>query len=471
MAGGCLLRWLTWGLAVFTLTAAFALTAVWALPWYMGFTPGRMLDYAERRLDGHPKLEAVALPAMGVARDLLDEPSRKDRLAEPFVAPPPPPPWPATQEKPITPDAGAGGRVLRVGPTEAIRTIAEASRLARDGDTVEIMAGTYRGDVALWLQKRLTIRGVGGQARLIADGRSIEGKAIWVVRNGHFEIENIDFIGVRVADRNGAGIRFENGHLVVRNCLFWDSESGILTSEGPAVRQASMEIEGSEFGYLGDGEGQSHGIYAGRIALLRVMGSYFHHGNVGHLIKSRAAVSDIRYNRLTDESGGRASYEIDLPNGGLAVVLGNVVQQGRRTENSALISFGQEGYRWPRNRLYLMSNTLVNDHPLGGAMLRTKPGADSVVALNNVRSGAVRYHADDALTPNNNLTGDWSLFHFAARHDYRLAPAGRRQLYQRPLLDEVEGLGLVPQAEYLHPRQLQVLRAPPTLPGALQSLP
>ena len=41
---------------------------------------------------------------------------------------------------------------LRVGPGEAISTIAEASRRARDGDVVEIVAGTYVGNVAVWEQ-------------------------------------------------------------------------------------------------------------------------------------------------------------------------------------------------------------------------------------------------------------------------------------------------------------------------------
>ena len=166
-----------------------------------------------------------------------------------------------------------GARVWRVGPQAPLQTVAEAARLEGDGDVVAIEAGDYRADVAVWLQKRLTIRGVGGQARLHAEGRSAEGKAIWVLRDGHFEVSNVDFVGVRVPHRNGAGIRFEDGRLVLRSCLFWGSESGILTSGGGPRRLAALEVEGCEFGYLGDGEGQAHGIYAGDIGLLRVTGS------------------------------------------------------------------------------------------------------------------------------------------------------------------------------------------------------
>jgi len=107
------------------------------------------------------------------------------------------------------------GATLSVGAGQPIGTIADAARVARDGDVVEITAGDYRGDVAVWRQRRLTIRGVGGTPVLRADGRIAEGKAIWVIRNGDFTIENVAFEGARARDRNGAGIRFESGKLIV----------------------------------------------------------------------------------------------------------------------------------------------------------------------------------------------------------------------------------------------------------------
>ena len=99
--------------------------------------------------------------------------------------------------------------MLLVGPGAPIARIADAARLAHDGDTVEILPGEYHGDVAVWTQKRLTIRGVGRAPTLVADNQSAEGKAIWVFREGDFLVENITFRGARVADLNGAAIRFE----------------------------------------------------------------------------------------------------------------------------------------------------------------------------------------------------------------------------------------------------------------------
>ena len=63
--------------------------------------------------------------------------------------------------------------------------------------------------------------------------------------------------------------------------------------------------------------------YVGKIDKLTVNGSYFHHARVGHLLKSRAAQNHVFYNRLTNEEGGRASYELGFPSGGLAYVVGN----------------------------------------------------------------------------------------------------------------------------------------------------
>ena len=84
-----------------------------------------------------------------------------------------------------------------VGPYPESLSIDEVSQRAQDGDTVEILAGEYRGSVAVWAQKQLTIRGIGGRPVIRADGRSAERKGIWVIRQGDFTIENIEFRDAR----------------------------------------------------------------------------------------------------------------------------------------------------------------------------------------------------------------------------------------------------------------------------------
>src|SRR5262245_56847450 len=75
----------------------------------------------------------------------------------------------------------APGRVLMVGPGYPYPTPSAAAGATRPGDVVKIAAGDYRGDAATWSSSNLTICGVGGRARLFADGQSAQEKAIWVI--------------------------------------------------------------------------------------------------------------------------------------------------------------------------------------------------------------------------------------------------------------------------------------------------
>jgi hypothetical protein len=300
--------------------------------------------------------------------------------------------------------------------------------------------------------------------RLIAAGASAEGKAIWVIRRGEVTVENIEFIGARVEDRNGAGIRLEGGHLTVRRCVFFDNQNGILTGNEAGTR---LDIESSEFAYNGAGDGLSHNLYVGQIDALRVSGSYFHHANAGHLVKSRARENWVAYNRITDEPGGRASYELEFPNGGLAQVVGNLIQQGAETRNSVIVSFGAEGYAWPLNRLQLAHNTIVNDQSQGGTFVRVTPGAEGLQTRNNLFVGRGRVDAGESVDAAGDHRVDWSAFARAARQDFRLDATRPERLAELAAVAVEPALS--PKFEYRHPVSLQRLEATPRLAGALQS--
>jgi hypothetical protein len=364
--------------------------------------------------------------------------------------------------------ARAASRTWRVGPDETLRTPSAAARVAQDGDVVEVQAGDYPADVAVWPQRRVTLRAVGGRARLVAEGRSAEGKAIWVLRNGAFAIEGFDFVGVRVPDRNGAGVRFEGGTLRVSDCRFLASESGVLTANHGDMQ---LVVERCEFAHLGDGRGFAHALYAGTIARLQVWGCHFHHGRVGHLIKSRAAVSEIRTNRLSDEAGGRASYEIDLPNGGEAWVVGNLIQQSPDTENSALLSFGQEGWLPQlRRRLVLCSNTLVNDARGRAAWVRTASGTERVVSGNNLLVGRGRHAVIGGLQSWHDRPLTKGDFVDPGQMDYRLVSraAERARFVGYPREAGADERWL-PGLEYVHPRSTRPIPGSPRYAGAFQT--
>jgi hypothetical protein len=360
-------------------------------------------------------------------------------------------------------DAVEQGKLIEVGPQRTVKTLAEASRLAKDGDIVEADAGDYQRDVAVWTQNNLTLRTKNGRVRLIAQGVSAESKGIWVVRGGNISVHGFDFIGAVVPDKNGSGIRFEQGHLKVEDCRFLDNENGILTGGNAG---STLEIQNSEFGNNGAGDGRSHNLYVGAIAALRVTGSYFHHAKSGHLLKSRAARNMIFFNRLTDETGGTASYELEFPNGGLAYVVGNVIQQSSTTENPNVISFGAEGLGSGKNRLYLVNNTLVDMRPQSGQFLRVKAGAE-VFAVNNLLVGKNRFDVGGAGEFRNNFNVDLDEFVLAVREDFHLRP-GSKLIGKAVTVDAVDGIDLWPTAEYQHPRTLRALKGGVLSPGAMQ---
>ena len=256
----------------------------------------------------------------------------------------------------------------RVGPGEPLTRMADALRQAADGDTIAVLPGTYRGDVAVIHQRRLRIVGLGAQPVFDADGRHAEGKAIWVVRDGDIQIENIGFRGARVPDHNGAAIRFERGQLQLRACSFEDNQMGLLTGNDG---QAELEIHNCQFSAAPENPGDlPHLIYVGRIGRLLLQASLLQQGHTGHLLKRRARESWVIGNRLDDGLTGRASYEIDLPNGGVALVEGNTLVQSPLTENPVMLAFGAEGKAWPDSQLTVRGNTFINRRRQGCSFVR-----------------------------------------------------------------------------------------------------
>jgi hypothetical protein len=365
----------------------------------------------------------------------------------------------------------ASGRVLAVGPGQAYAVPSAAAAVARAGDVVRIAAGDYRGDVATWSVSDLRICGVGGRARLFADGRSAGGKAIWVVSGANIAIDNVSFHNAKVPDKNGAGIRAEHagGDLRIVNSGFYDNENGILAASGPG----SITIERSAFARNGFGDGYSHNLYVNNIARLTVRASYFADARIGHNLKSRAAQSVIENSYFMDGPNGTASYQMDFPNGGHVLLRGNLVQKGPRADNSNGIAFGLEGLTQPVNRLALVHNTLVTTRSRG-AFLSVAAGAQSVRLTANLLAGTgdqalitsgfalasvVRSGNVDTLA--SNLPGATNL----AAPNFWPSAALQGQI----------GLAAVADADYLsdapQPFTLRRLAGPARLAGALQSAP
>ena len=190
---------------------------------------------------------------------------------------------------------------------------------------------------------------------MVSTGLIPNGKAIFIT-NGDITIDNFSFSGAQVINRNGAGIRYERGNLVLNNCYFHHNEDGLLAA--PDVI-GSIKINHSEFAFNGFGDGQSHNLYVNGVASLMIDSSYFHDADVGHEIKSRALNTIVRNSRIYDRNS-TASYSIDLPNGGNAAIQNNEIEQGPNSQNFVIISYGEEGNLHPGTNFVVSNNIIVN---------------------------------------------------------------------------------------------------------------
>lgn len=343
---------------------------------------------------------------------------------------------PATQRR---------SRILHVGPDRIFALPSMAAASARDGDIIEIDArGDYSGDEAIWRNNYLRIRGVGGRPRITAKGRLKNGKALWLIQGNHTSIENIEFAHARAQDGNGAGIRLEGRGLQVLRCYFHHNENGILSDNDP---DSEIRIEYSEFAYNGRGKGRTHNIHIGRVGRLYLRFNWLHHARAGHNLKSRARENFIFYNRIMDEADGRASYQLDFPDGGAVVLLGNIVQQGPRAENRTMLSYAAEALPYGENMLLLVNNTLVNDHP-GGHFLSMGRQVNMQI-VNNIFTGQAGLPDIENLR-RQNLLKTSPLFVARDKFDYRLQRnAAARERGHRPPV--YRGRWLIPEYEYQHP--------------------
>ncbi len=281
-------------------------------------------------------------------------------------------------------------KIWLVGPDFQLKSPHAAIRLAKDGDTIKIMAGLYENDYAVISQNNITLVGMNGFAHLKSSGPVPGGKAMWTINGENVKIQNIEFSGVKVPDKNGAGIRLQNGSLTIDNCYFHSNEMGLMTSNNPAV---NLYIHNSEFSnntqnYAVTGK-LSHNIYVGKIGLFAMENSISRGAKYGHSIKSRAKNSIIKNNRIFDEGPISASYLIDIPSGGNLYIENNYLFKNKGAQNNAFISYGAEGMKHNENSLTIQFNTAINE---GGAafLLRNHSEITARIAGNNMTNVTIR---------------------------------------------------------------------------------
>lgn len=134
----------------------------------------------------------------------------------------------------------ASAAELTVGPGKTHAKPSLAAAAAHDGDTILINAETYTGDVCAWTLSNLTIKGVGGRPLIAAAGHYAWGKGTWVFASDNTTVEDIEFSGAAVPDKNGAGIHLDGSGMTVRRC--WPTSiRPPLPRARPLVRRSISE--------------------------------------------------------------------------------------------------------------------------------------------------------------------------------------------------------------------------------------
>lgn len=325
----------------------------------------------------------VALAAPGFARSAFPHHNRQapqtSTPSNPLPPQTPPPSNPLPNPLPPQAPPPASAPVITVGPGGQYQTIsaavAAADANASISSVIDVMPGTYTNDFPL-VTRPMTIEvnpAFAGQPVILQATEPLPNEKGIILTTASLTVNGLTFTGAQIDDSlggNGAGIRVEmtgSGSLTVLNSAFIGNQEGILTDPNP---NATFTIVNSQFKNNGnpDGSGQEHGIYIGIAASLSVSNSLFCGELYGHNIKSRAAVTLVAQNTLyagqADPAigcnAGSTSFEIDLPNGGVATISGNQILQGDAAQNHNMIAYGEEGFLYTGNSLMVTGNSFTS---------------------------------------------------------------------------------------------------------------
>jgi hypothetical protein len=294
--------------------------------------------------------------------------------------------------------------VWHVGAMREYKLPSQIQSLVHDSDTIYLDSGEYINDATKWNNKNLKVIGLGqGNSRTILKftGYIPNGKGIFVFENpgacDNAYIENIVFDGATVTDddgANGAGIRYQANNLTVVNCKFMNCQNGILEGHG-SVTASNVTVLNSEFqnnGYPSQDDatyaGYEHHLYVSSSAdTLIIKGCYFHHPRgQANSIKTRAQRSFILYNFIDEEDKGYGSWEINIAQGGLNIIMGNIIIQGPAGANHGIISYDEATN--PLQDFYFVNNTVINRYQGKGRYFNITPlsGISTFKVYNNIFS-------------------------------------------------------------------------------------
>lgn len=247
-------------------------------------------------------------------------------------------------------------------------TFTAAAAKAKAGDTIQIY-GQLMNDSA-GVSVDCTIQGMTPDAGFNCTpgyAFAFNGQGYIIANSANIAVKGLEFQNMVGTEGNVCGVRGSTAlqTLLVDKCSFHDGQEGMLVTSNTT---AKITITNSQFYKLGAGDGQTHSIYANGASLL-VDHCIFQAQNNGSMVKSRCLATTITNSYLADwwlmaDNLGQKTYNIDLSNGGVAVISNNIIEQGTYPDNHAMFTFGSEGLTNPNSKYSFFKNICVNDFDL-----------------------------------------------------------------------------------------------------------
>jgi hypothetical protein len=279
--------------------------------------------------------------------------------------------------------AVAGTTILTVGGASGQYPTIAAAAAAADEDTdlandyvIRVAPGTYTNDSPQVTRPMTIEAAVPGSTVILNAPAPLANEKGIILASASVTVDGLTLENANISNSlggNGAGIRDEdtrpNDVLVVRNSIFINNQMGILTD-------ANIPLNTILIGdlFMNNGNTNSsywgHSIYLGsKNSSLVAIGNEICGTNIGHDIKSRAAINLIENNTLYDGAAdanqrycniGSASFALDLPNGGVAVVVANTIIRGTASKTPIMFAYGEEGLVYSTNSISFIDNTMDN---------------------------------------------------------------------------------------------------------------
>ena len=310
-----------------------------------------------------------------------------------------------------------------------------------DGTVVEIEAGLYLGDVAVWRQNGLILRGIGGEAHVKAGQDLALGRALWVIAGDNTVIENLQFSGARGRADPAVAILVTGRGFSLRNTTFRFNDIALQIGDGP---DSEVLVERSLFEWNGR---WSDGIRIGRIRRLTMRYNDVLGADRGSNISSQASINDIRYNRIMDGPLGGSAALLEATGAGILRLVGNVLHKGPNASGRTALDFGRTGEAG--GVAHIVNNTFVAER--AGTVFVRNRGTKQARIVNNIFAGSSEALKGPGDLVANVTDVELSDFVDAGHGDYRLK-GGARAIDAGIDPGSADGVPLAPGGQYLFPQ-------------------